>query len=184
MIEELKKNIDLISIVMNAGVELARRGTRHVGLCPFHAEKTPSFFVFDDNFYKCFGCGEHGDVIDFIQKLYGLTFPDALKHLGIEQGEITPKVKRDIERRKRRAELMKRFREWERLYCDSVSGLWRKTRKLMLGIPDPDALELYAHLINMLPVWEYHRDIIIHGSDELKFELYKDKEAHNAGRGI
>ena len=183
MIAEPKQNIDLVSVVESAGVELQQRGARHVGLCPFHTERTPSFYIFQDNHFKCFGCQESGDAIDFIQKLHGLSFQDALKHLGIERDRITPKVKRDLERRSRRAELIKQFKDWERTYLDSISGLWRQTRKLMLAIP-PEDLELYAPLLHMLPVWEYHRDIIIYGSDKLKFELYKDKEAHHAGRKV
>ena len=100
MIAEFKREIDLLSVVEASGVEVIQHGTRHVGLCPFHSEKTPSFYIFQDNHYKCFGCGEHGDVIDFVQKHYGLSFQDALKHLGIDQGRVTPKVRQDIERRK------------------------------------------------------------------------------------
>ena len=179
MIAQAKQNIDLVSVVSTAGVELTRSGTRHVGLCPFHADKTPSFYVFQDNHYKCFGCGKHGDVIDFAQKMYGLSFPDALKHLGIEQGRITPEVRRHIERRKHRAVLIKKFRQWEWDYCTYLSDLWHKTKRLMVhGIP-PEDLDLYAPLFHRLPVWEYYREILIHGSDELKFALYKDKEAQD-----
>jgi len=172
MISELKNNIDLVSAVESAGVELRRSGSRHVGLCPFHTEKTASFFVFQDNHFKCFGCGEWGDAIDFIQKLHGLSFPEALKYLGIEQGEIIPKVRQDIERRKRRAELVKRFRDWEERYCIYISDLWFQTTNLMLNGIVPEDLDLYASLFHMLPIWEYHRDILINGNDKLKFELY------------
>lgn len=176
MIAELKQNIDLVSVVESSGVMLERRGTRHCGLCPFHAEKTPSFFVFQDNRFKCFGCGEHGDVIDFVQRLHGLSFRDALKYLGIEQGKITPRIKRDIERRKRKAEIVREFRDWEQRYGVYVSNLWYETKMLMVqGIP-PDDLDLYAPLFHMLPVWEYHRDILINGSDKLKFELYEEAQ--------
>jgi hypothetical protein len=174
MLAAQKNNIDLASIVMDAGIELKQRGTRHVGLCPFHNEKTPSFYIFQDNKFKCFGCGEHGDVIDFIQKLHGLSFQDALKHLGISQDEITPKVKQDIEKRKRRAELVKEFRDWEQRYGVYVSNLWYETKQLMINGILPDDLDLYAPLFHMLPVFEYHRDILINGSDELKFGLYKE----------
>lgn len=177
MIADLKQNIDLVLVANTAGIELTRSGPRHVGLCPFHTEKTPSFYVFQDNHYKCFGCGERGDVIDFIQKLHGLSFPDALKHLGIERGEITPEIRQDVERRKRWAELIKQFRDWEERYCTYVSDLWHKTKRLMMnGIP-PDDLDLYAPLFHMLPVWEYHIKILIYGTDEEKYKLYKDKEA-------
>jgi DNA primase len=182
MLAELKQHIDLTSVVENSGVELRRSGTRQIGLCPFHCEKTPSFFVFDNNRYHCYGCGAHGDCIDFIMKLHGLSFKDALKHLGIEQGPITPKIKRDIERRKRRAELLKQFRDWEQQYGTYVSELWFQTKRLMKsGIPEID-LELYTPLFHMLPVWEHHREILIHGTDREKFRLYKDKEAHGRFR--
>ena len=173
-IEELKRNINLVSVAESSGVELARRGTRHCGLCPFHNEKTPSFFVFSDNHYRCFGCDAHGDVIDFVQKMYGLTFLDALKQLGIKQGRVTPKVSQDIEQRKHRTELVKQFRQWENDYCTYVSDLWHRTKRMMMrGIP-PGDLDLYASLFHMLPVWEYHREILIHGTDETKFELFKE----------
>ena len=174
MIAELKQNIDLTLVVEAGGVELTRRGTRHVGLCPFHAEKTPSFYVFQDQRFKCFGCGFSGDCIDFVMKYYSLSFREALKFLGIERGRITPKVRRNIKRRKHQSALVKEFRSWEQKYGSYVSDLWHKTKRLMMyGIPLED-LDLYAPLFHMLPVWEYHRDILINGSDELKFELYKE----------
>lgn len=174
MIVQAKQNIDLAFVVRSAGVELQKQGPRYRGKCPFHNERTPSFFVFQDNRFKCFGCGVSGDCIDFVRKLHGLSFPDALKHLGIEQGPMTPKIKRNIERRKRRAELIRQFRDWEQWYCMEVSDLWHKTKRLMMFGIAPEDLELYAPLFHMLPVWEYHRDILINGSDELKFELYKE----------
>ena len=177
MISELKRNIDLAQIVRESGVELARRGTRHVGLCPFHEDRTPSFFIFQDNRFKCFGCQTSGDVVDFVQKFYGLTFPDALKFLGIEAGKVTPKIREDIKRRKRRAELVKQFKDWLNRYTAHIGSLIIETEKLMSdGIP-PDDLDLYASLLHGLPVWEYHLSILVDGSDEEKFELYKSKEA-------
>jgi hypothetical protein len=177
MIAELKQNIDLISVVESAGVELQQRGSRHVGLCPFHEERTPSFFVFNDHRFKCFSCQESGDVIDFVRKLHGLSFQDALRHLGIKLGRVTPAVKLDIERRKRRAELVRQYKDWERIYLDSISRLYRMTKKLMLSIP-PEDLDLYSALLHRLAVLGYHRDILINGDDKLKFELYKDKGTH------
>ena len=179
MISEQKKQIDLSDVIRAAGVELKQRGSRHVGLCPFHIEKTPSFFVFvEDQKFKCFGCGISGDSIDFIQKMYGLSFQGALKHLGIEQGPVTSKARSDIRKRKRRAELVKRFRKWELHYCIYISDLHFRTKKLMMsGIP-PEDLDLYAMLFHKLPTWEHHISILISGDDKAKFKLYKDKETH------
>lgn len=49
--------------------------------CPFHNERTGSFKIFPDNHFKCFGCGEHGDVIDYIQKIHQMTFKEAVRFL-------------------------------------------------------------------------------------------------------
>jgi len=161
-------------------VELTNTGSKHRGLCPFHTEKTPSFFVFSDNRYKCFGCSEHGDVIDFVQKMYGLSFMDALKHLGIKQGRITREIRRDIERRKHRAELVEEFRDWEERYCIEISDSWFQTKNLMKNILLED-IDLYANLFHELSVWEYHREILIHGSDEEKYLLYQDVKGRGPG---
>ena len=62
--------------------EFIKKGNKMWELCPFHAEKTPSFVYFPEvNKFHCFSCGENGDVIDFVQKLFGLSFNEALKKL-------------------------------------------------------------------------------------------------------
>jgi len=68
-------------------VTLRKRGNSLVGLCPFHAEKTPSFHVHPDRgFFKCFGCDAHGDVINYLRRAENLTFPDALRVLAKRAG--------------------------------------------------------------------------------------------------
>jgi DNA primase len=68
-------------------VTLRKRGNSLVGLCPFHAEKTPSFHVHPDKgFFKCFGCDAHGDVINYLRRAENLTFPDALRILAKRAG--------------------------------------------------------------------------------------------------
>ena len=68
-------------------MKLTRRGRNFVGLCPFHKEKTPSFHVSQENGrYYCFGCNEKGSVIDFVMKLEGLEFPDAVRTLAERVG--------------------------------------------------------------------------------------------------
>ncbi len=78
---------DIVSEV----VALRRRGRRGVGLCPFHAEKTPSFNVNDeDGFYYCFGCGEGGDVFSFVMKTQGVAFPEAVRMVAERVGVALP----------------------------------------------------------------------------------------------
>ncbi|MEZ4742399.1 MAG: DNA primase [Bdellovibrionota bacterium] len=62
-----------------------RKSGRITGLCPFHAEKTPSFYIYDDH-YHCFGCKAHGDAITYVQKTQGLGFLDALRWLANKYG--------------------------------------------------------------------------------------------------
>jgi DNA primase len=65
-IDELKENVDIVDLISDY-LELKKTGNRYKGLCPFHSEKTPSFFVNpDNNFYHCFGCGAGGDSINFV----------------------------------------------------------------------------------------------------------------------
>ncbi|MGA2910491.1 MAG: CHC2 zinc finger domain-containing protein [Candidatus Microgenomates bacterium] len=61
--------------------DLRRVMNRLQGLCPFHEEKSPSFFIFEDNHFHCFGCSEHGSSIDFLMKTKNLDFVSAVKEL-------------------------------------------------------------------------------------------------------
>ena len=80
-----------VSAVVGRRVKLSRAGREMKGCCPFHNEKSPSFFVNDDKgFYHCFGCGAHGDVIRFVVEQEGLGFIDAVKSLAQEAGLAMP----------------------------------------------------------------------------------------------
>jgi DNA primase len=78
----VKQAVDIVEVVGQI-VPLRRSGSRHVGLCPFHHEKTPSFYV-DSNrqMYHCFGCGSGGDVLSFVMKHQNLAFVDAIQYLA------------------------------------------------------------------------------------------------------
>lgn len=79
VIEQIKESLDIASVVREY-VSLRKSGSNEFGLCPFHHEKSPSFSVNSDlKIFKCFGCGESGDVITFLQKVEGLDFAEALK---------------------------------------------------------------------------------------------------------
>jgi len=105
-IEELKSRIGLVDVVSRR-VKLVRRGREHTGLCPFHNEKTPSFTVNEDKgFYHCFGCGAHGNAIDFVINTEGLSFPEAVEKLAGEAGLEVPRSQAfDPEREQRRRSL-------------------------------------------------------------------------------
>lgn len=85
-IEEIKSRLDIVDIV-GKYVALKIAGKNFSGRCPFHAEKTPSFIVSPElQRYKCFGCGESGDIFNFIQKIENIDFPETLEKLAKEAG--------------------------------------------------------------------------------------------------
>lgn len=107
--EQLKSQLNIVDVV-GQYVRLKRQGggTRYVGLCPFHSEKTPSFGVHSVlQYYKCFGCDAAGDVFKFVQEIESLTFPETLKLLAERYGIPMPERHRsDDPEAARRAALM------------------------------------------------------------------------------
>src|SRR5271166_389952 len=89
-IEEVRSRADIVEIV-GAHVRLRRAGRNFVGLCPFHNEKTPSFSVnAERGFFHCFGCGVGGSAFNFIMRVEGLTFPEAVHSLAKKYGVTIP----------------------------------------------------------------------------------------------
>jgi DNA primase len=92
--------------VVGETVDLKRRGSNLIGLCPFHGEKTPSFIVSPaKNIYKCFGCGKGGRPIDFLMEYHQMSFVEALQHLSskyniaLEETELSKEQKEWIDER-------------------------------------------------------------------------------------
>lgn len=94
-LDAFKARLPLAEII-GRHVRLTRRGREHIGLCPFHREKSPSFSVVEDKgFYHCFGCGAHGTAIDFVMQIEGVTFADALMRLQEMTGIEAPRRRQD-----------------------------------------------------------------------------------------
>ncbi len=79
-----------IAAVIGRRAKLSRSGRNWKACCPFHGEKTPSFYVYEDGFH-CFGCGAHGDVISFVMQTSGQSFPDTVASLAAEAGLELPR---------------------------------------------------------------------------------------------
>ncbi|MHB8111527.1 MAG: DNA primase [Syntrophorhabdaceae bacterium] len=85
-VDELLQKINIIDVISQY-VKLRKAGKDHMGLCPFHREKTPSFTVSTEKqIFYCFGCREGGNAISFIMKYENLTFIEAIEHLGRQYG--------------------------------------------------------------------------------------------------
>lgn len=85
-VAEVKQKTDIVALI-GSYVSLKKMGRHHKGLCPFHAEKTPSFLVNEElGLYKCFGCGAGGDVYKFLMEIEGIDFYEALIRLAERAG--------------------------------------------------------------------------------------------------
>ena len=104
-IDEIKRRLDVVDVIGQT-VQLKRSGKAFKGLCPFHNEKSGSFYVWPDTgTWRCFGCNEGGDLFSFVQKRDNLDFRDALRFLGEragvtieEQARPDPNVRQERDR--------------------------------------------------------------------------------------
>src|SRR3989344_1513352 len=98
-VEEIKSKVDLVEII-SSYLPLKKTGRNYAGLCPFHAEKTPSFMVSPERqVWRCFGCSEGGDVFTFLEKIEGWEFKEVLEELAKRTGvKLTKFVSRGGDR--------------------------------------------------------------------------------------
>jgi DNA primase len=90
VVDEVRVRLDIVEII-GEHIPLKRAGKEFRALCPFHQEKTPSFYVVPaKGFYKCFGCGEAGDAFSFLMKYVGLSFQDAVRQTAARVGVEIP----------------------------------------------------------------------------------------------
>ncbi len=145
--------------VIGRHMELKRSGRTWKGCCVFHGERTPSFHVYpEDKHFKCYGCGEHGDVFRFLQKLQGKEFPEVVRELAAEVGIRIPEVGEDesVEAKRRRKErneilaacdaaarywaarLQSRFGESARRYLEERGVSEESAQAFRLGVASPE----------------------------------------------
>lgn len=128
VIQTLKQRVNIVDIVRRY-VSLRQASGRHMGLCPFHQEKTASFSVNEaEGFYYCFGCQAGGDVLDFYMRINGLEFKDALTQLaeeaGIELKAFTPDPEYDERQKLKRTclDMHAQAQEYYRRNLNQVTG--------------------------------------------------------------
>ena len=103
VLDEIKSRVDLVELISSYGVEVKSAGATKKACCPFHREKTPSFVINESKgFYHCFGCGESGDAISFVEKMDGLSFADAVRKLAAQVGVKIEEAEEDPETGRRR----------------------------------------------------------------------------------
>src|SRR4030043_594293 len=96
-IDDIKQRLDIVD-VSSSYLKLEKAGRNFKALCPFHQEKTPSFFIFPERqSWKCFGCGAGGDLFSFVMKREGTDFGETLKILADKAGVSLERKKETIE---------------------------------------------------------------------------------------
>jgi DNA primase len=150
-IAALKERVRLSDYV-GKRVKLARSGADLFGLCPFHAEHGPSFSVNDrKGFFHCFGCGAHGDVVDWWRQVEGLSLNEAIDRLRREAGEPgdhsahnAARNELDQEARRKQAEALAIWRASTPIGGTAAETYLREARGI--GIPLPDCLRFHPAL--------------------------------------
>ena len=160
-IEELTRRTDIVDVVGNY-VQLKRKGRLYGGLCPFHSEKTPSFYVYPDtqSFY-CFGCGVGGDVIHFVRRINSIDYTEAVKMLAARAG--MPEPQEDDKTGRLRSRILTMNKDAARFFhaclnstveeARQARAYWRRRglddktiNRFGLGYAPDDGQALYQHL--------------------------------------
>lgn len=163
VLDEIRDRADIVDLI-GEYVDLKRSGSNYMGLCPFHSEKTPSFSVSPSkSIFKCFGCGEGGDVITFVMKRENLSFPEAVEFLA-DKYNVRLEVYKDEnkEAREKRNRLYEINREaglhfLKNYQASQKSQLYLKNRMLSdktirsygIGYSKDSWTDLYDHLTKM-----------------------------------
>lgn len=142
--DEIKQNVNLLNLARSYGLKVDRAGKCR---CPFHNDRTPSMKVWTDHFH-CFGCGAGGDVFEFVQRMEGCDFSEAVRKLG---GEDRPGAHRRKKERTVKDAISEKIRESDaqlERYRDQLSKL-----RATLASAEPFS-EAYAFACHRLPVVE------------------------------
>lgn len=131
-VQQVKDATDIIQVI-GERIKLQRSGSSYKAPCPFHSEKTPSFFVSEQlQRYRCFGCGETGDALDFLQKYEAMSFAEALKYLADQAGIQLAEFQKtnDDELRERLLAILNLAKEYYH-YLLTVHSIGEQARKYL-----------------------------------------------------
>ncbi len=193
-IDEIKNKLNVLDIV-GSYVKLSKTGINYRGLCPFHNEKGPSFFVSPGRqMWKCFGCGKGGDIFEFIKEIEGIEFGDALRLLaqkaGVELKKENPKVASERKRLYEICDLACSF--FEKQLGNSAYGKDAKDYLLKRGIKEETikkwrlgySPDTWQGLSDFLVGRGYNRDEIVKAGLAVQSEKGNDPYDRFRGRII
>lgn len=182
-IEEIKQKLNIVDVV-STYTPLKKAGMNFKAICPFHAEKTPSFMVSPEKqIWHCFGCGEGGDIFGFVMKMEGVEFPEALRVLakksGVKLQRSDPTI---INKKTRLYEISEQAKDYfKKMLFNSASSPFGKASKNAL-----EYLKKREFSEKTIVDFElgYAPDSFDALSNFLKQKGYKDEEIFNAGLSV
>ncbi len=185
-ITDVKSKVNIVDVIESYGIKLHGNKAR----CPFHNDKTPSFSVnVKKQYYKCFGCGESGDAVTFVQKFTGMDLQGALRELNtrfnLGLSDTVPTVSDRILKLKYEEEQAKRrrFEEWKRRAYIALCRYYKELDSILHTGNELTEDRIYA--IRNISQTEYMLDILTSGSEEDIIALYKaDREKVDKIAGI
>ncbi len=180
---QLTKEIPLIDIARQYGLELRKSGNRWVTRCPFHPDHNPSFYVFPDNRWCCFGCGVRGDAVDLVSRLMKLKPIEAAQLIARDfnlpvNRPATPEARRRVEEAAREREL-------ERAFAARVDETYRRLallyRCIFRSLRTFEDYRQLSGLVHIQPVLEHVLDELV--SRDLARRVEALRFARNWGWG-
>lgn len=183
---EVKKQLDILEVAQNEGLHLKKQGINYFASCPFHSERTESFSINPKKqIYKCFGCGEGGDVISLLSSLQGISPGKIIYRYAKDFGLINDKKPS----RKREKEIQLHAIKYEfkkkeesnfdvvyRFLCDKTHA-FRRSMKEAKTMREVKAMQHFYNIYNLLPYYEYLLDCMLGEYGEIpQVEAYLEAE--------
>jgi DNA primase len=162
-INDLRHRADIVEVIRDY-LPLKKQGQNYMGLCPFHSEKTASLKAHKNNkSFKCFGCNVSGSVIDFVMKLYNISFSQAVIRInndfGLNLTDKKPDLRTALKIQQQRVEQEKELADYRQMYMTKVNEHRRlflakrdKQPEIFSDIFDDEYVEA-CHKLDTLNAW-------------------------------
>jgi len=170
---ETARQIPLIEVVQKySNNKLTHKGGRWSGLCPIHTDRSPSFIIYPDGRFKCFGCGASGSGIDFVSQLLNISPLEAAKQICHDFGLQVEPLSDEIWKRQKKRKLEHKLNEvFEQLVKKSYQQLTLLIRSVERIHPELWEDEGLVNMIHALPQIEFYAEVLRCGTDREKFDL-------------
>lgn len=179
LFEEARERVPAIEAARFYGVDFDRKNW---ALCPFHNDKHASM-SFKAGRYRCWSCEAHGDSVDFVKRLFGLSAMDALQRLNSDFAldlpigkPASPKQKAEARRQREIAKAHKKFEEWRKNLLSNLAAAYRVGFLALKSERTPDQYSAQeAYSVRFSAIFEYLMDTLSDGSPEEQYQIFMER---------